>query len=76
MSDKYIIGLDLLQEIADAIRLKTDDTNLIFVKDFPANILNITGGTVNIISKIDELGNVSVYGFNSFDYENENVIIS
>lgn len=90
MSIRYAIDLNLLQEIADAIRLKTGDTSLIAVKDFPERILGIATGTVNITSEIDELGNVTsygllstynnnnvnVYGFNSFNYENENVIIS
>lgn len=90
MSIRYAIDLNLLQAIADAIRLKTGDTSLIAVKDFPEQILGLTIGTANITSEIDELGNVtsygfistynnnnvSVYGFNSYSYENENVIIS
>lgn len=92
MSDRYSIDLKLLQEIADAIRLKTGDTNLILVQDFPEKIMGITSGTVTeISSEIDELGNVtsyglsssydddsnnvSVYGFNSFDWENGKAII-
>lgn len=90
MGIRYAIDLNLLQEIADAIRLKTGDASLIVVKDFPEKILGITTGIADITSEIDELGNVtsyglistynnnnvSIYGFNSFSYENENVIIS
>ena len=90
MSVRYIIDLNLLQEIADAIRLQTGDMSLIAVKDFPEKILGITPGTAEITSEIDELGNVTIYGststyknnnvsiyrFNSFSYKNENMIIS
>lgn len=92
MSDRYSIDLKLLQEIANAIRLKTGDTSLILVQDFPEKIMGITSGTVTeISSEIDELGNVtcyglsssydddnnnvSVYGFNSFVWENGKVIV-
>ena len=76
MPGKYVIDVNILKRIADAIRLKTGDTSLIAVKDFPAKISAITTGTAEITSEIDELGNVRIYGLNSFNYENENVIIS
>lgn len=92
MSNRYSIDLDLLQSIADAIRVKTGETGLIAVKDFPEKIIGIITGTLNeITSEIDVSGNitthglvsmydndnsnVSIYGFNTFVYDNGNVII-
>ena len=77
MDVRYSIDFNLLQSIADAIRLKTDDTSLIAVKDFPEKIMGIITGTITeITSEIDELGNVTSYGLvGVYDDDNDNLSV-
>lgn len=77
MSDRYSIDFNLLEAIADAIRLKTGDKGLIAVKDFPEKIAGIITGTlVPITSEINELGDVTSYGLvGVYDDDNDNVSI-
>ena len=77
MSIRYAIDSNLLQSIADAIRLKTGDTGLIAVKDFPEKIIGIITGTLKeITSEIDALDNVRVHGLVSvYDNYTNNVSV-
>ena len=77
MNDRYSIDLCLLQSIADAIRLKTGDTGLIAVKDFPEKIIGIITGTITeITSEVNELGDVTSHGLvGVYDDDNNNLSI-